>query len=215
MVPRTRDGRVMFAIPWHNRVLLGTTDTPVAELSLEPKPLAEEIDFLLEHAAQYLARAPSRADIKSAFAGLRPLVKTGETRNSALIPRDHTIVVSKSGMISVTGGKWTTFRHMAEETINKAEEVGGLGHRPCKTATLGLRNYGEPDVVRAVREEMARSLDDYFARRTRALILDARATLDEAPRVATVMAQELGQDDTWQREQLARYRELAQRYIVA
>jgi glycerol-3-phosphate dehydrogenase len=214
MVPRTRDGRVMFAIPWHNRVLIGTTDTPVRELTLEPKPLAQEIDFLLEHAGQYLAKAPSRSDIKSAFAGLRPLVKTGSARNTAVIPRDHTIVVSKSGLISVTGGKWTTYRHMAEETINKAERVGDLGRRPCKTAELPLRSQPEPDVVGAVREEMARCLEDYFARRTRALILDARATLEVAPKVATVMARELGRDEQWQRDQLAMYRELVTRYLV-
>jgi glycerol-3-phosphate dehydrogenase len=214
MVPRTRDGRVMFAIPWHNRVLIGTTDTPVRELTVEPKPLAEEIDFLLEHAAHYLTKAPARTDIKSAFAGLRPLVKTARTSNTALIPRDHTIVVSKNGMISVTGGKWTTYRHMAEQTINKAEQVGGLGPRPCKTAELPLRTAPEPDVVRAVREEMARSLEDYFARRTRALILDARATLEVAPKVAAIMAQELGRDEQWQRDQLAHYRELVSRYLV-
>src|SRR5439155_19176046 len=128
MVPRTRDGRVMFAIPWHNRVLIGTTDTPVAQPALEPRPLADEVEFLLEHAAQYLAKAPTRADIKATFAGLRPLVKTGQTRNTALVPRDHTILVSASGMITITGGKWTTYRHMAEETIDRAEQVAGLEH---------------------------------------------------------------------------------------
>ena len=214
MVPRTRDGRVMFAIPWHNRVLVGTTDTPVDAPVLEPKPLASEVEFLLEHTAHYLAKAPSRADIKSAFAGLRPLVKTAQTRNTALVPRDHTIVVSQSGMITVTGGKWTTYRHMAEETIDKAEQVGALGERPCKTADLPLQGHAQPDVAAAVREEMARTLEDYFARRTRALILDAGATLEAAPKVAAIMAQELARDEQWQRDQLAQYRELATNYLV-
>jgi glycerol-3-phosphate dehydrogenase len=213
MVPRTRDGRVMFAIPWHNRVLVGTTDTPVAQPALEPKPLAEEVEFLLEHAAHYLTKAPSRADIKAAFAGLRPLVKTGQTRNTALVPRDHTIMVSPSGMITVTGGKWTTYRHMAEETIDRAEQVGALEHRACKTQNLSLKCEAEPDVVRAVREEMARTVEDYLSRRTRALILDARASLETAPKVAAIMAKELGNDERWQRQQLASYRELAQSYV--
>ena len=214
MVPRTRDGRVMFAIPWHNRVLVGTTDTPGSAPELEPRPLASEVDFLIEHTARYLAKTPSRSDIKSAFAGLRPLVKSGRTRNTALVPRDHTIIVSRAGMITVTGGKWTTYRHMAEETINKAEEVGALGPRICQTAELTLRCHPEPDVTTAVREEMARSLEDYFARRTRSLILDARATLDAAPKVVAAMAQELSRNPQWQQEQLASYRELAQSYLV-
>ena len=214
MVPRTRDGRVMFAIPWHNRVLVGTTDTPVSAPTLEPKPLASEVDFLIEHTAHYLAKAPMRADIKSAFAGLRPLVKSGRTQNTALVPRDHTIAVSRSGMITVTGGKWTTYRHMAEETIDKAERVGGLGPRVCKTLDLPLQCRAEPDIATAVREEMARTLEDYFARRTRALILDARATLDAAPKVAAGMAIELSKSEQWQEAQIAAYRELARSYLV-
>lgn len=214
MVPRTRDGRVMFAIPWHDRVLVGTTDTSVTEVSLEPKPLSQEVDFLLEHADQYLAKAPSRVDIKSAFAGLRPLVKTAQTRNSALVPRDHSIVVSQSGMVTVTGGKWTTYRNMAEETVDRAEQVAGLVHRACKTAALPLKNQPEPDVESAVRKEMARTLEDYFARRTRALILDARATLEAAPKVAAIMANELSKNEQWQRDQLDSYRELVQGYLV-
>jgi glycerol-3-phosphate dehydrogenase len=214
MVPRTRDGRVMFAIPWHNHVLVGTTDTPVSAPTCEPKPLASEVDFLIEHTAHYLAKTPSRADIKSAFAGLRPLVKSGRTQNTALVPRDHTIAVSRSGMITVTGGKWTTYRHMAEETIDKAERVGGFGPRVCKTDDLPLHCQPEPDVAIAVRQEMARTLEDYFARRTRALILDARATLDAAPKVAAAMAQELSKSEQWQEEQIAAYRALAQSYLV-
>ena len=214
MVPRTKDGRVMFAIPWHDRVLVGTTDTAINEPSLEPKPLSSEIDFLLEHAAHYLAKAPQRADIKSTFAGLRPLVKTQDARNTALVPRDHTIVVSPSGMITVTGGKWTTYRHMAEETIDRAEQVGGFDHRKCETATLAINGGLESDVAAAVRGEMARSLEDYFARRTRGLFLDARATLELAPKVAASMRHELGRDEQWEREQLASYRALAANYLV-
>lgn len=214
MVPRTRDGRVMFAIPWHNRVLVGTTDTPVAEPSLEPRPLAQEVEFLLEHAAQYLRKAPTLADIKSAFAGQRPLVRNTRPQNSALVPRDHNISVSNSNLITVTGGKWTTYRRMAEETIDRAEEIGGLGHRRCSTMDLSLRGKTDVDVLTAVREEMARTIEDYLARRTRALILDARATLDAAPKIATIMAQELRKDGAWQQGQLAAYRDLVQSYLI-
>ncbi len=214
MIPRTKDGRVMFAIPWHNRVLIGTTDTSVNAPVLEPRPLEQEIEFLLEHAAHYLSKAPSRTDIKSAFAGLRPLVKSVSAKSTALVPRDHTIVVSSSGMITVTGGKWTTYRHMAEETIDNAREVGRLEHQTCKTTELRLKCQPEPDVAAAVRDEMARTLEDYFARRTRGLMLDARATLEAAPRVAAGMARELGKDEAWQEEQLASYTKLVATYLA-
>jgi glycerol-3-phosphate dehydrogenase len=143
------------------------------------------------------------------------LVKSGQTRNTALVPRDHTIEVSPSGMITVTGGKWTTYRHMAEETIDRAQQVGALERRACKTQSLSLKCEAEPDVIRAVGEEMARNVEDYLARRTRALILDARATLEAAPKVAAIMAKELGKNDQWQREQVARYRQLVQSYVPA
>ena len=115
MVPKTNDGRVLFAIPWHGRVVIGTTDTPVSETPLELRPLAREIEFLLVHATRYLAKAPAESDILSAFAGLRPLVKTGNDRNTARLSRDHTIEVSDSGLVTIAGGKWTTYRQMGEE----------------------------------------------------------------------------------------------------
>ena len=241
MVPRTDDGRVLFAIPWHNRVLIGTTDTPVSRAELEPRPLRGEIDFLLTHAARYLTQDPGPDDILSAFAGLRPLVRSADHRETASTPRDHSVMVSKSGLISVTGGKWTTYRKMAQDTVEQAAQVAGLEERPC--ATENLRLHGAPEtgaslpdltkkhpawngllhprlpyrmseVVTAVRGEMARTVEDVLSRRTRALLLDARGSIDAAPGVAELMAKELGRNPEWVREQVAAYRELAARYLI-
>src|SRR5436190_9164212 len=120
VVPHTDDRRILFAIPWHNRVLIGTTDTPVAGAALEPRPLAEELDFLLANAARYLTTIPERSDILSIFAGLRPLVAGRQAKNTAQASRDHHIEVSPAGLVTIAGGKWTTYRHMAEETIDTA-----------------------------------------------------------------------------------------------
>jgi len=142
MIPKTEDGRVMFAIPWQGKVLLGTTDTPRPELQQfnDPQPLEEEIDFLLRTAAGVLTRPPTRADIRSAFAGLRPLIHPNNTdeKNTAALSREHAVLVSPSGLITLTGGKWTTYRLMAEQVIDKACGVAGLNAVPCPTQTLKL-----------------------------------------------------------------------------
>ncbi|MEX2016449.1 MAG: FAD-dependent oxidoreductase, partial [Candidatus Hydrogenedentales bacterium] len=254
MVPQTDDGRVLFAIPWHDRVVLGTTDTPVAEAVLEPRPLQEELDYLFKHAASYLSKDPGPEDVLSVFAGLRPLVKAGNGINTAALSRDHTIVVSPSGLVTVTGGKWTTYRKMAEDGVDQAAMVGQLPERECVTkrlrihgahdngAELGvLADYGsdaihmqqlaEGDASRlaplhpnlritpahvawAAREEMARTVEDVLARRTRCLILDARASMEIAPRVAELLAAELGRDAAWAAGQAAEYRQLAAQYLL-
>jgi glycerol-3-phosphate dehydrogenase len=139
MVPRTEDGRVIFMIPWHGRALIGTTDTPQGHASAEPEALDAEIDYVLEHAGRYLERQPAKGDILSVFAGLRPLVR-GSAQRTASLSRDHHIEVSASGLVTVAGGKWTTYRRMAEDAVNQAESVGGLPARPC--ATEGLRLHG-------------------------------------------------------------------------
>jgi glycerol-3-phosphate dehydrogenase len=141
MVPKTDDGRVLFAIPWHDHVVVGTTDTPRDETPLEPRPLAAEIAFLLEHAARYLTRAPGKADILSTFAGLRPLVGAGT--QTSRISREHALLVSDSGLVTITGGKWTTYRAMAEETVDRAETVGGWPHRPSRTRALQLHGASD------------------------------------------------------------------------
>ncbi len=224
MVPKTADDRVLFAIPWHGRVLVGTTDTPVNETPLEPRPLAAEIEFLLIHAAKHLAKKPAKSDILSTWAGLRPLVNGGSGKSTSQLSRDHALVVSDSGLVTVTGGKWTTYRKMAEDAVNKAAEVGGLPLRPCRTADLKLADAGindeanatspsENSVLHAVQHEMARTVEDVLARRTRALMLDTKASMQAAPQVAAVMARALGRDASWETEQVNMFAELARSYL--
>lgn len=254
MVPHTSDGRVLFAVPWHDRVIVGTTDVPVPEATLEPRASAAEVDFVLTNAARYLAEDPQRTDVLSVFAGLRPLIKAAQARSTAALSRDHSILISDAGLVTVTGGKWTTYRKMAEDAVDHAESVAGLGPRPCSTARLRLRGWTEQpppekgwevygadatslrallasrpelgealhprlalsavEVVWAVREEMARTVEDVLARRTRALLLDARASLEAAPKVAALMAQELGRDPEWQRQTVEAYTAVARHYVL-
>jgi glycerol-3-phosphate dehydrogenase len=254
MVPRTDDARVLFAIPWHDRVLIGTTDTPIENASLEPRPLAEELDFLLVHAARYLTKDPTPADVLSTFAGIRPLVSPGGTENTAAISRDHTLYIARSGLVTITGGKWTTYRKMAEDTIDQAAVVAQLDERPSVTKNLHLHgwhtdtaslgdlaiygtdaddvlavraeepawatllhsnlSYRQSEVIWAARQEMARSVEDVLARRTRSLLLDARASIAAAPVVARLLASELNRDATWEKQQVAAYEELASGYLL-
>jgi glycerol-3-phosphate dehydrogenase len=144
MVPHTADGRVMFAIPWHDHVVVGTTDTPIDRIPLDPVPLPEEIDFILETAAGYLARPATRADVLSAFAGIRPLVRAGEGTSTAALSRDHHLEIAPSGLVTICGGKWTTYRHMAEDTVDQAAVVAGLSERPCSTRELAIHGSAEP-----------------------------------------------------------------------
>lgn len=219
IVPKTDDGRVLFAIPWHGRTLVGTTDVPVSRASDDPRPSAAEIDYLLDHAGRYLARKPRREDIRSTFAGLRPLVRGEGTRNTALVPRDHTIVVSGSGLVTITGGKWTTYRKMAEKTITRAAEIAGLAQRECQTADTFLFKPEDARTIeelatRAARSEMARTVEDVLSRRTRHLLLDARASLGLAPSVAEIVARELGKDAAWREEQLRQFACVAQNHCA-
>jgi glycerol-3-phosphate dehydrogenase len=141
MVPHTSDGRVMFAIPWHQHTLVGTTDTPISEATLEPLPLKEEIEFILTTAGQYLNKAPTRRDVLSVFVGIRPLVKAGGGSNTAALSRDHTIHIDSSGLLSVAGGKWTTYRNMAEDCVDQAATLARLPEKPCITRSLNIHGY--------------------------------------------------------------------------
>ncbi len=252
MVPKTADGRVLFAVPWHGCVVVGTTDTALPSPSLEPRALDEERDFVMEHARRHLANDPTDADVLSIFAGQRPLVRAGGGKTAAL-SRDHTIVGSASGLVTITGGKWTTYRRMAEDAVNRAEIVAGIETRPCATAELpihgathettceeNLRPYGadaaaladllkseprwmEPlhpalpyqrgEVAWHARHEMARTVEDVLARRTRALLLNARAAIEAAPIVARLLAAELGRDAPWEHAQVAAFTALARGYV--
>lgn len=141
MVPHTTDGRVLFAIPWYDCVVVGTTDNPVDEIALEPRPTRQEVDFILENARRYLEKPPELSDVLSVFSGIRPLVKAGTGGNTAALSRDHTISVSKSGLVTMAGGKWTTYRSMAEDLVNTAETLGGLDGRRCITKHLNIHGY--------------------------------------------------------------------------
>ncbi len=252
MVPRTDDGRVMFAIPWHDHTLLGTTDTPIKEAIEEPTPHQEEIDFLLETAARYFTKPPTRNDILSIFVGIRPLVRQANAKNTAALSRDHTIHVD-AGLLTITGGKWTTYRNMAEDAVNQAMRLAHLPRRPCRTRTLPIHGYhreatrfgrfavygadassiqalildnprlgdqlhsGLPtcgaEIVWATRHELARTLEDVLARRTRALFLNAGAALAMAPQAAALMARELGRDNAWQENQIQLFAQTASLYM--
>ncbi|HTG44673.1 MAG TPA: glycerol-3-phosphate dehydrogenase/oxidase, partial [Verrucomicrobiae bacterium] len=249
MVPKTDDGRVLFAIPWHDRALIGTTDTAVSTAQMEPRALPEEIDFLLTHAARYLTKDPQASDALSIFAGLRPLVKSADHKETALVPRDHSILISRSGLVTVTGGKWTTYRLMAQDAVNQAATIAELPDAPCRTQDLLL--YGAPGyreetgtfrrqpgieallsssalwgkplhprlpyliahVIWAARHEMARTVEDVLSRRTRALLLDAKLSVEICPVVAALLAAELGRDEAWQRQQIEDYTRLAAGYM--
>ena len=260
MVPHTDDGRVLFVIPWHHRVIVGTTDTPMPKAALEPRALDDEVEFILRNANRYLAKDPERSDIKAVFAGQRPLVHPGGTTkaNSKSISRNHEVFVSTAGLVTIVGGKWTTYRKMAEDTLKHVIIVGELEDRPCITEDMRvhgaldrddpalpkedpLRMYGsdasaiealaeadsalaEPlheelpysgaEILWAARMEMAVCIEDALARRTRSLLLDAEASIAAAPRVAKIMADELGHDDTWCSQQVKEYTQLAQGYTI-
>lgn len=253
MVPKTADGRVLFAIPWHGATVVGTTDEGVDRAVVEPRSMESERRFLLDHIERYFGRRPRAEEILSVWSGLRPLVKSGNGKTSTL-SRDHRILVSNSGLVTVTGGKWTTYRRMGQNAIDHAAEVAGLAKVASRTLDLRLhgwtdrsakmaeseRVYGsdlpllqklsedEPaldgllhprlpyrlrEVVWAARFEMARTVEDVLARRTRALFLDARAAIEAAPIVADVLAKELGRSEAWRDKDLQEFLAVAQGYV--
>jgi len=264
MVPHTTDGRVLFAIPWHGHTLVGTTDTPIDGPEYEPAAFEHEIQFVLDTAYQYLLRPPRREDILSVFVGIRPLVKAAgsDSSKTSSLSRDHTIHIDATGLLTIVGGKWTTYRHMAEDVVDQAITLGLLDEAPCVTRTLRIHGYLpkspdsaglaraedplavygsdaalicefaekddtlaealDPDlpyigaqVVWAARKEMARTLDDVLARRTRALLLNVSAAARMAPAAAELLARELGRDSAWAETQVAEFLEIASRYNVS
>jgi glycerol-3-phosphate dehydrogenase len=219
IVPKTSDGRVIFIIPYLQHVMVGTTDTPLSEPTFEPKARPEEIDFLLETASRYIQPAPTRADILSVFTGIRPLVKGDPSAPTASLSRDHTILVSDSGLVTIIGGKWTTVRKMAEDCVDRVLKELPAKTGPCATRTLKLQYTNRPEELSekftrdVVQNEMARTVEDVLARRTRLLFLDARRAIVQAPQVARWMASELGRDDAWCNDQVARFRITAASYL--
>lgn len=227
LVPHTADGRVIFIIPWQGRVLVGTTDTPVAQATPEPRAQVTEIDFLLATANRYLACPAGRDDILSIFTGIRPLVSGNGT--TASLSREHTLLVNpQSGLLSVAGGKWTTYRRMAEQAVDLAQRLGRLPAKPCPTAELPIvaatvAETSPPlhpalpltagEVRRACREEMARRIEDVLGRRSACLLLDAAAAIAIAPAVAKLMAEELGRDSAWMAQEVDAFSALAAGYL--
>jgi glycerol-3-phosphate dehydrogenase len=250
LVPKTFDGRVLFAIPWHGHVVIGTTDVPAAAKERDPQPAGDEIAFLLATVNRYLASPLSRGDILATFAGLRPLISRAAT-NTAQLSREHLVDVSRSGLVTIAGGKWTTYRTMACDAVGAAARAAGLAEVPSPTSHLPLHgafgdvpaddtlrvygsdagavqrlidgdaSLGEPldprlpysgaHALYGVREEMARTVEDVLARRTRALFLNADAARASAPRVAALIARELGYDATWITQQTTAFDALAAR----
>jgi glycerol-3-phosphate dehydrogenase len=236
LIPETPDGRVLFVIPWLGHTLVGTTDVPVPATEADPRASAEEIDFILETARRYLASKPSRTDVLSTFAGIRPLVRAAGA-NTAAFSRDHLIRVDAPGLVTITGGKWTTYRAMAEDVVTRAAELAGLPGRPCPTAALPIHDdtwertqlaravpgsddflspalpYRVADVVWSARHEMARTVDDVLTRRTRAAYLDKAAATAAAPRVADLLVRELDRDANWAAEQVRSFTTAAKRTL--
>ena len=236
MVPKTSDGRVLFAVPWHDKVVVGTTDIVRPKAEEDPRPLKEEIDFILGTAGLYMNPAPKK-----------------EGKNTKEISRSHKIIVSDNGLVTITGGKWTSYRLMAEDTVDKAIEVAKLPVRKCVTKKLRIHGYrknpnladhmyvygsDEPkildlikqqpelgeklspkygytyaEVLWAVREEMAMTVEDVLSRRVRLLFVDAREAIAAAPKVAAMMARELGHDQAWIDIQVKDFTDLAKTYI--
>ena len=252
MVPHTTDGRVLFAVPWNNYVIVGTTDTQIEKSNIEPTPLDEEIKFILKNAGSYMKSAPTFKDIKSVFAGLRPLAAPENNEKATKeISRHHKVTVSTSGLISVLGGKWTTYRKMAEDTVNTARSVAGLQERECITHNLTIHGYdyssnwenpihfygtdiekienlcsegnisisekffiSKNQIIWSIRNEMAMTLEDVMARRTRSLFLDARESLKISPKVLEIMAKEMKKNIDWIKNESANFEKVARNYIV-
>lgn len=256
MIPKTSDERVLFAIPWHGHALFGTTDTPLEKAELEPQAQEKEIEFILETAKDYLENPPRREDILSVFAGIRPLVRQENAQNTASLSRDQMIEIDKSNLLTITGGKWTTYRRMAEDAINQAAKLAGLPEKKCVTENLKIHGaaeskasendlniygtdtaeidkiiaenpesaerlhkdlpYRKAEIIWAVRNEMAETIEDVLARRTRALFLNAKAAIEIAPQVAEIMAEESNKESAaiWIQEQIQIFGETAQNYLV-
>ena len=219
LVPKTSDGRVLFAVPWLDNVIIGTTDSVVDKPTFNPVATQIEIDFILENLKNYLEFYPKRKDIKSVFVGLRPLVASNLNSKSKDLSRKHKILVSESGLVSVIGGKWTTYRKMANKVIDIALKKTNLPFVKSDTGNIkienGLRNIDfskkslshdffltKEMIIHYVRNEMALNLDDIMSRRSRCVFLNTKESIRIAPKVVEIMSKELSKDEAWIKEQL-------------
>ena len=252
MIPKTPDGRVLFAVPWKGKLVMGTTDTIRKKPKMEPEALSSEIDFVLKTASAYLVKKPERSDVLSVFVGMRPLsAPQGGSAKTKEISRSHKIIVSASQLISLIGGKWTTFRKMGQDTVAYFKKVTGESLKPSRSANMRLHGYTESqdaghlsvygsdagyiekliqednsmgvklhpeypftiaEVVWAVQYEMALKLEYVLSRRIRILILDANAAWEMAPKVAEIMAVELGQDSLWIQSEMQDFRKVYKKH---
>lgn len=253
MIPKTTDGRVLFAVPWHNKVIVGTTDTAVNNTTIEPTATGEEVDFIINNFNSYAAVPITKNDVLSVFTGLRPLIKKEGVKGTAALNRHHAVFVSPSALITVTGGKWTTYRKMAEDAVDKAAEQL---HNKNKSVTATLKIHGytiendisylsvygsyaavieklwqgderlkekihpaypytKAEVIFAVRNEMAQTVEDVLARRIRLLFLDAAAATASALSVAQLMAEEMQYDESWVQTQWNDFIQLAKQYLLS
>lgn len=251
MIPKTSDGRVLFAVPWHNRLVVGTTDVEKHEAELEPHAEEKEIEYILETAGRFMDPAPGKEDILSLFTGLRPLAApSAEGKKTKEISRGHKIMVSESGLVTIIGGKWTTYRKMAEDVVNRVARIRLNGEAKSHTQSMKIHGYqlgvdfhdplywygsdreeilkmikndpgmGETiseslsiikaQLVWSLREEMARTVEDFLARRTRAIQLDIRESVRIAPLVAEIIARELGYDKKWENAQVKSFTAIAE-----
>ena len=252
LIPQTSDGRVLFAVPWKNYVVVGTTDTQIKNASEEPKPLKEEIDFILNNASKYMTIKPNKSDIKSVFAGLRPLAATNDKKSTKEVSRSHKIDISPSGLISVLGGKWTTYRKISEDAIDTAISINKLKKKKCKTEktklfgykkkvdfsdpmhvygslkktvkslggindnnSLSTKFYISNNIIEwSIIHEMALTLEDVLARRTRCVFLDSKESKLIAPDVVKKMADVLEKDQEWIDTELKNFNKLIKNYTV-
>ena len=225
LVPKTSDGRVLFAVPWLDHVIIGTTDTVIDNPSFNPESTQEEINFILENIKNYLEVYPLKEDIKSVFVGLRPLVANNSSSKSKDLSRKHKIIVSESGMVSIIGGKWTTYRRMAENVIDLTLKKTKLPFVNSKTSDLKIKNglsdidfskkslsddffLSKEMIIHYVNNEMALNLDDIMSRRSRCLFLNIKESIRIAPMVVEIMSNELSKDKVWINEQLKSFYKL-------
>ncbi len=252
ILPETSNRSVLFAIPWYNRVLVGTTDTPIKTLSLEPIPKKSEIEYLINRIGKYLIKKPKVSDILSKFTGIRALARPpAATSSLSAISRDYLINVSQSKLISITGGKWTLYRKIGQDVVDMGIKIHNLPQKQCRTSDLPIHGCSLPttssewsyygtdellieklsfsnklwfekfdpslpcrpiDVIWGARYEMARTVEDILARRTRCLLLNAQVSIDIAPQVAKIMAKEMNKNNQWEETQINQFLKIARNY---
>jgi len=228
MIPKTSDGRVLFLVPWLNVVIVGTTDVVSPELTMEPKATEEEINFILNNTAEYLERKPTKSDILSTFAGLRPLAAPKkEGKKSKEISRSHKIVTSKAGLISVLGGKWTTFRKMGEDAVDDIISAGILKDAKSTSESIKIHNgtpkttenhihpglpYTWEELETYVEEELVETVEDLLCRRTRCILLNKQGTLDVLDQSIDLIAKVKGYDESWKGQQRTDFAKMAESY---